>query len=303
MRASIATLTRAASATSRRGAVRCASSQSKIVWTYTDEAPALATFALLPVVQRFTGPAGITVETADISVAGRILAGFPESLKPDQRVEDALAQLGELAKTPEANIIKLPNVSASIPQLNGAIAELQEKGFAVPDYPTSPSTPEENDIAARYAKVLGSAVNPVLREGNSDRRVAAPVKAYAQKNPHKLGAWEPSSKTRVAHMSEGDFFGSEQSSVASSATSVRIEHVSSSGETRVLKPSVELQAGEVIDSARLSAAALRDFLEAELTKAKDAGLMASLHLKATMMKASAPRRRTSPRRPRSLGAS
>ena len=176
-----------------------------IIWTHTDEAPALATFALLPVVQRFCGPAGLAVETSDISVAGRIISSFPERLSKEQQQRDELAELGELAKTPEANIVKLPNVSASIPQLQSAIAELQGKGYDVPDYPASPATAEEKDIAARYAKVLGSAVNPVLREGNSDRRVAGPVKAYAQKRPHKLGKWDASSKTHVQHMTDGDF--------------------------------------------------------------------------------------------------
>ena len=190
-------------------ATRGLASQPKIVWTYTDEAPALATFALLPVVKRFTNPAGLDVALSDISVAGRIISKFPERLKPEQRQRDELAELGELAKTPDANIIKLPNVSASIPQLMEAIAELQAKGYDVPDYPASPSTPEEKEIAAKYSTVLGSAVNPVLREGNSDRRVAGPVKAYAQKRPHKLGKWDPASKTHVAHMTDGDFFSSE----------------------------------------------------------------------------------------------
>ena len=264
-------------------------SQPKIVWTYTDEAPALATFALLPVVERFAKPAGLTVDCADISVAGRILSNFPECLKPEQRVKDELGELGELAKTPAANIVKLPNVSASIPQLNAAIAELQEKGYAVPNYPASPSNEEEKKIAETYSKVLGSAVNPVLREGNSDRRVAGPVKAYAQKRPHKMGAWDPQSKTHVAHMSEGDFFGSELSASMASATSVRIElHPADGGAAQVLKSEVKLQAGEVIDAARMSATKLRAFFEQSLQTAKADNLMVSLHLKATMMKVSDP---------------
>jgi isocitrate dehydrogenase len=265
------------------------SSQPKIVWTYTDEAPALATFALLPVVQRFSKPAGLAVELADISVAGRILAAFPDKLTPEQRVPDTLAELGELAKTPAANIIKLPNVSASIPQLEGAIAELQSKGYAVPDYPAEPSTAEEKAVQAAYSKVIGSAVNPVLREGNSDRRVAGPVKAYAQKRPHKLGKWAGDSKTHVAHMTDGDFFSSELSSTVSSATSVRIElHPADGSAVQVLKKETALQAGEVIDAARMSAGKLRAFIESAFTSASKDDLMASLHLKATMMKVSDP---------------
>ena len=257
--------------------------------TYTDEAPALATFALLPVVERFTKPAGLAVEMADISVAGRILSQFPERLKPEQRVPDTLSELGELAKTPDANMIKLPNVSASIPQLNAAIAELQSKGYDVPDYPSAPTTEEEKAIRATYSKVLGSAFNPVLREGNSDRRVAGPVKAYAQKRPHKLGAWEPTSKTHVAHMSEGDFFGSELSTTVPDATTVRIElHPADGSAAQVLKESTPLQAGEVIDAARMNVRKLRGFLEESFTEAKATNLMASLHLKATMMKVSDP---------------
>ena len=209
--------------------MRGLASQPKIVWTYTDEAPALATFALLPVVQRFCAPAGLAVETADISVAGRIIASFPERLDEAQRQRDELAELGELAKTPDANIIKLPNVSASIPQLQSAIAELQGKGYNLPDYPATATTAEEQDVQTRYAKVLGSAVNPVLREGNSDRRVAGPVKAYAQKRPHKLGKWEATSKTHVAHMTDGDFFSSELSAIVDSPTSVRIQLLPADG--------------------------------------------------------------------------
>ena len=279
------TSTRSASAIAarRRGMA------SKIVWTYTDEAPALATFALLPVIQRFVKPSGLNVELADISVAGRIIANFPEKLTAEQRQRDELGELGELAKSPEANIIKLPNVSASIPQLQAAIAELQSKGYAIPDYPEKPTTPEEKDIAQRYAKVLGSAVNPVLREGNSDRRVAGPVKAYAQKRPHKMGAWEPTSKTHVAHMTDGDFFSSELSHVYPTDGSVRIElHAEGGGAPTVLKESVALQAGEVIDSSRMSVAKLRAFFEESLQAAKKQDLMVSLHLKATMMKVSDP---------------
>jgi isocitrate dehydrogenase len=273
-----------------RGAMaRGLSSKPKIVWTYTDEAPALATFALLPVVQRFCAPAGLAVETSDISVAGRIVSLFSDRLDKSQQQRDELAELGKLAKTPDANIIKLPNVSASIPQLQGAIAELQSKGYDVPDYPAAPSTPEEKEIVAKYSKVLGSAVNPVLREGNSDRRVAGPVKAYAQKRPHRLGKWDPASKTHVAHMTEGDFFSSEQSTVMESATSVRIELLpADGGATQVLKPTTSLEAGEVIDASRMSTPKLRSFFEDALGRAASQDLMVSLHLKATMMKISDP---------------
>ena len=227
---------------------------TKIMWTLTDEAPALATYAFLPVIKRFTDAAGVAVEPADISVAARILASFPECLTAEQRKPDTLAALGELAKTPRANIVKLPNVSASIPQLHEAIAELRSKGYMVPPFPQDPKDEAEKAIAAKYAKVLGSAVNPVLREGNSDRRVAGPVKKFAQKNPHKLGAWPKDSRTHVATMSDGDFFSAEQSTVCASATEVRIEFVpAGGGAPQVLKPSVKLQAGEVIDSSRMSA--------------------------------------------------
>jgi len=262
-------------------------SSNKIIWTHTDEAPALASYALLPIVQRFAKSAGVEVATSDISVAGRILAQFPDQLKPEQRVRDELSELGELAKTPAANIIKLPNVSASVPQLVEAVAELQAKGYAIPDFPASPKTEEEKAIAAKYAKVLGSAVNPVLREGNSDRRVAGPVKAYAQKNPHKMGKWASDSKTYVAHMKEGDFYSSEQSHVMGAAGSVRIE-LHGEGAPTVLKPEVKLEAAEVIDSSRMSTKKLQEFLFAELDDAKAKELMVSLHLKATMMKVSDP---------------
>ena len=262
---------------------------TKIMWTITDEAPALATYALLPVIERFTKAAGVNVEPADISVAARILAGFPECLTEAQRKPDTLAALGELAKTPRANIVKLPNVSTSIPQLNEAIAELRAKGYMVPPYPQEPKDDAEKAIKEKYSKVLGSAVDPVLREGNSDRRVAGPVKKFAQKNPHKLGAWPADSRTHVATMSDGDFFSAEQSTTCEKATEVRIEFVpAGGGEAQVLKPSVKLQAGELIDSSRMSAKALREYIEKELTDCKEKGLMVSLHLKATMMKISDP---------------
>ena len=249
-----------------RRLTRNSSDSAKIIWTHTDEAPALASYALLPVIQRFAKPAGIAIETSDISVSGRILASFPELLSKEQQHKDELSALGELAKTPAANIVKLPNVSASIPQLNAAIAELQSQGFAVPDFPTNPQTDAEKDAAARYAKVLGSAVNPVLREGNSDRRVAGPVKSYAMKNPHKMGKWEAGSTTTVAHMTDGDFYSSEQSATMEKATDVRIEHVAADGTVTVLKPSVPLQAGEVIDSSRMSVNKLCDFYETTLAQ-------------------------------------
>ena len=238
------------------------------MWTHTDEAPALASYALLPLVSRFAKSAGITVKNADISVAARILAQFPDRLSDAQKVPDTLTELGVLATTPECNIVKLPNVSASIPQLNEAIAELQAKGYKVPNYSQNPTTAEEKEANARYAKVLGSAVNPVLREGNSDRRVATPVKAYAAKNPHKMGPWAPDSKTHVATMTEGDFYGSEQSATVASASDVRIELVpKAGGEPVVLKPSTPLMAGEVIDSSRMSASKLRAFFEESLQAA------------------------------------
>ena len=261
---------------------------SKIIYTKTDEAPALATYSLLPIVEAFTKAAGIEVETRDISLAGRIIANFPDNLTEEQKISDALAELGELAKTPEANIIKLPNISASIPQLSAAIKELQAHGYDIPDYPEEPQTEAEAEIKSRYAKVLGSAVNPVLREGNSDRRVAAPVKAYAQKNPHSMGNWEKSSKSHVAHMENGDFYGSEQSVVSEQADDVKIEFVDTSNNTTTLKESTPLLAGEVIDSAVMSATALREFFKKETQDAKDQDILLSLHLKATMMKVSDP---------------
>jgi len=262
-------------------------STDKILYTWTDEAPMLATCSLLPILRRFAGEVGLEVELKDISLAGRILAHFPERLQEEQRVPDALAELGELAKTPEANIIKLPNISASIPQLKAAILELQNQGFDVPDFPDEPSYDEETAIRATYANVLGSAVNPVLREGNSDRRVAGPVKAYAQAHPHSMGAWASDSETHVAHMDGGDFFGSEQSLVMEEEGPVRIELETSEG-VQVLKDSVPLLAGEVFDGSVMSAASLRTFLEKEIDKAKEEGVLLSLHMKATMMKVSDP---------------
>ncbi len=260
----------------------------KIIYTETDEAPALATFSLLPIIQAFAKTANIVIETRDISLAGRIIANFPEKLSADQKMSDALAELGELAKTPEANIIKLPNISASVPQLAAAIKELQSQGYDIPDYPEDPENDAEAEIKARYGKILGSAVNPVLREGNSDRRVAAPVKEYAKKNPHSMGEWSKDSASHVAHMSGGDFYGSEKSAVMSKADDVRIELVKADGEIKILKASTKLQANEVIDSAVMSSKALREFFEAEMKDAKEKGVMLSLHLKATMMKVSDP---------------
>jgi isocitrate dehydrogenase len=259
-----------------------------IVYTKTDEAPALATYSFLPIVRAFTKSSGIEIKTEDISLAARILAHFPDYLKEEQKCEDALAKLGKLAKTPEANIIKLPNVSASIPQLTAAIKELQAKGYALPDYPADPKTDEEKDIKSRYAKVLGSAVNPVLREGNSDRRVAAAVKEYAKKHPHSMGAWSADSKSKVASMSDGDFFGSEVSHVMDSAGEVQIEFVNQQGDVAILKSGLALEAGEVIDSSVMSAEKLESFLKEQIQVAKSEGILFSLHMKATMMKVSDP---------------
>ncbi len=260
----------------------------KIIYTQTDEAPALATYSLLPIVKAFTGAAGVDVETRDISLAGRILANFSDFLDPEQRQSDDLAELGELAKTPAANIIKLPNISASIPQLTAAIKELQAQGYQLPDYPAEPKTEAERELKNRYAKVLGSAVNPVLREGNSDRRVAAAVKQYAKKHPHSMGAWNPDSKSHVAHMSAGDFYSSEQSAVIQNQGSVRIEFVAANGEKVVLKEQTQVLAGEVIDAAVMNREALRAFFVKEMEAAKKEGVLLSLHLKATMMKVSDP---------------
>ncbi|MFB9863538.1 NADP-dependent isocitrate dehydrogenase [Rufibacter immobilis] len=264
------------------------SNTTKIIYTITDEAPALATQSFLPIVKAFTKAAGIEVETRDISLAGRILATFPENLTAEQKQADDLAELGELAKTPEANIIKLPNISASVPQLTQAIKELQGQGYNIPDYPATPQNDAEQEIKARYGKVLGSAVNPVLREGNSDRRVADAVKQYARKNPHSMGAWSSDSKSHVAHMDGGDFYGTEQSVVVDSATSVKIEFVGMNGTAKTLKENISLKAGEVIDSSVMSKKALRAFFEKEIADAKASGILLSLHLKATMMKVSDP---------------
>jgi len=261
---------------------------ASVVYTHTDEAPALATYALLPVLKRFGATVGVDFETSDISVAARILAQFPESLSAEQQQEDCLGQLGELSVKPDANIIKLPNVSASIPQLQEAIAELQAHGYNIPDYPMEPSNDAERAIAATYAKVLGSAVNPVLREGNSDRRAAAPVKAHAQASRSALKPWANDCKTHVAAMSEGDFFGSEQSAVMASGDDLKIEHVSADGSVSVLKDSVPVLDGEVVDAARMSAKSLRAYFMKEIADAKANDVMLSLHLKATMMKISDP---------------
>ena len=260
----------------------------KIIYTLTDEAPALATYSLLPVIQAFTKAAGIAVETRDISLAGRILANFPDNLSATQKITDQLTELGELTLKPEANIIKLPNVSASLPQLKTAIKELQSQGYKIPDYPEDPKTDAEKAIKTRYSKVLGSAVNPVLREGNSDRRAAASVKQFARKNPHKMGAWSADSKTHVAHMNAGDFYGSEKSVTVAEASAVRIELVADDGKITVLKEKTSLKASEIIDACVMSRRALRAFYEEQMTDAKKQGVLLSLHLKATMMKISDP---------------
>ena len=261
---------------------------SKIIYTITDEAPALATFSLLPIVEAFASAANVDVETRDISLAGRIIAHFPEYLAEDLRIGDSLAELGELAKTPEANIIKLPNISASIPQLQAAIEELKAKGYTLPDYPENPKTPEEEAIKATYAKVLGSAVNPVLREGNSDRRAPASVKQYARTNPHSMGAWASDSKSHVSHMDGGDFYGSELSVTVANAQKVSIEFVAQDGTRSVLKADLALLDGEIIDASVMNKQALVAFYEKEINAAKDQDVLLSLHLKATMMKVSDP---------------
>jgi len=261
---------------------------SKIIYTETDEAPALATYSLLPIIQTFTEAAGIVVEKRDISLAGRIIANFPEHLAESQKQSDALMELGELAKTPEANIIKLPNISASVPQLVAAIQELQAQAYDIPDYPEDAQSDAEKDIKDRYAKVLGSAVNPVLREGNSDRRVAVAVKEYARNNPHPMGAWSSDSKSHVSHMDDGDFFSSEKSVVISNAGDVKIEHVNSAGERTILKEKTTVELGEVIDATVMRCGALNEFYEAQMQDAKAKGVLMSLHLKATMMKVSDP---------------
>ncbi len=261
---------------------------STIIYTFTDEAPALATYSFLPIVRAFAGAAGVHVETRDISLAGRIISSFPDRLTADQRTGDALGELGELALTPAANIIKLPNISASVPQMKAAIAELQAKGYDVPDYPDEPSTPEDVEVRTRYGAVMGSAVNPVLRQGNSDRRAPKAVKDYAKSHPHSMGAWSADSKTHVATMGADDFFSNEQSLTVATDGAVRIEHVGADGVTTVLKESVPVIAGEVIDSTAMNVAALRSFLADQIADAKQQGVLFSIHLKATMMKVSDP---------------
>lgn len=260
----------------------------EIMWTKVDEAPALATYSLLPIVEAFVGAAGVSVKLKDISLAGRILANFPEKLTPAQRINDELTELGELATRPEANIMKLPNISASIPQLKAAIKELQDKGYDIPDYPDNPATDAEKDIKSRYAKVFGSVVNPVLREGNSDRRAAGAVKQYARNNPHKMGAWSKDSKSHVASMSGGDYYGSEVSTTVAAATNARIELVGKDGAVTVLKAKTPIQAGEIIDAAVMSRKALRAFFAEQIEAAKKEGVLFSLHVKATMMKIADP---------------
>lgn len=264
------------------------SNKPTIIYTKTDEAPMLATYSLLPILQAFAGPAGVPLVTKDISLAGRILAHFPDALTNDQKIPDDLKELGELAKTPQANIVKLPNISASPPQLKEAIAELQSQGFKIPDYPESPKDDKEKEIKARYGKVLGSAVNPVLREGNSDRRVAGAVKEYAKQHPHSMGAWSADSKSHVSHMNEGDFYGSEKSAVMKAATTVKIEFVDEQGNVQVLKDKLALQKDETIDASVMNYKMLQNFFKTQIQDAKDKGVLFSLHLKATMMKVSDP---------------
>lgn len=261
---------------------------SKIIYTLTDEAPALATHSFLPIVKRFVSEAGVEIETRDISLSGRILSQFPDYLTEGQRVNDALQELGELAKTPEANIIKLPNISASIPQLKAAIKELQEKGYALPDYPSDAQTDEEKDIKARYDRVKGSAVNPVLREGNSDRRAPGAVKQYARKHPHSMGAWSADSKSHVSSMSEGDFYGSEVSTTIENKCEASIVFMDTAGNSTTLKSGLKLEAGEIIDASKMSMKALKSFLTEQVKDAKNKGVLFSLHMKATMMKVSDP---------------
>ena len=262
--------------------------KSTIIYTETDEAPALATYSLLPIIEAFARASDIAVEIRDISLSGRIIANFPDYLSTDQQQSDALAELGNLTQDPLANIIKLPNISASVPQMKATIAELQRKGYSLPEYPEEPSSDEERDIKTRYDRIKGSAVNPVLREGNSDRRAPTSVKSYAKKNPHSMGAWSSASKSHVASMAEGDFFGSEQSTTVPAATSVTIQHTGSDGKVSVLKDNIALQSGEVIDAACMSVQNLREFLEAEIQDVENQGVLMSLHLKATMMKVSDP---------------
>ena len=263
------------------------SHSSTIYYTLTDEAPSLATCSLLPIVRTFTSAAGIDVKITDISLAGRILSGFPERLTAEQQVVDGLAFLGELTQDPDANIIKLPNISASIPQLKDCIAELQGQGYDIPDYPENPQTEEDKDVQSRYAKVLGSAVNPVLREGNSDRRAPKAVKEFVRKFPHSMGRWSKASRSHADYMRDGDFYSAEQSITMQDAGDVRIEFVAADGSVTV-KKELSLEQGEVLDSMRMSARALREFLEETMNDAKDSGVMWSLHVKATMMKVSHP---------------
>ena len=263
-------------------------SDSTIIYTHTDEAPALATYSLLPIISAFARTAGVRVETRDISLAGRIIAAFPEFLNESQRIADDLAELGHEVESPDANIIKLPNISASVPQIKAAIAELQSQGYALPDYPDSPSTDAERDILARYKKVSGSAVNPVLRQGNSDRRAPLSVKNYAKKHPHKMGAWSADSKTSVAHMRGGDFFSNEQSYTSESADTLTIEFVSAAGDVTALRAPLALLAGEIVDATKMDVAALRQFLTEQKAVAAERGVLFSVHLKATMMKVSDP---------------
>src|ERR1700709_2870239 len=255
-------------------------SDLEIVWTKVDEAPGLATFSLLPIVEAFVAAAGVKMKLKDISLTGRIIANFPDKLKPEQKINDELAELGKLAMKPEANIIKLPNISDSIPQLKAAIKELQSKGYDVPDYPDSDATPADKEIRARYGKVLGSAVNPVLREGNSDRRAAGAVKQFARNNPHKMGAWSAASKSRVAYMSGGDYFGSEISTTVASATNARIELVGADGAVTVLKAKTPIEAGEIIDAAVMSRKALRAFFAEQIEAGTKAGVLFPAHGKA-----------------------
>ena len=261
---------------------------NKIIYTKTDEAPMLATFSFLPIVQAFTSAANVEVQTRDISLAGRVLAQFSEYLTPEQQIGDHLAELGELAKTPEANIIKLPNISASVPQLKATIKELQNRGFAIPSYPADPTTPEEKEVAAKYNKVKGSAVNPVLREGNSDRRAPKAVKNYAKKNPHRMAPWSKASKTHVATMDSGDFRSNEKSVTIAEATTFQIKHEDVNGKVTTLKSEMPLLAGEVIDSTLMRKNALTSFLAEQVKEAKKNNVLFSLHMKATMMKVSDP---------------
>src|SRR3954447_24184996 len=259
-----------------------------IIYTHTDEAPLLATYSFLPIIQAYAAKAGVEVETRDISLAGRIIAQFADVLTDEQRMDDALTELGQLATRPEANIIKLPNISASVPQLKAAVKELREQGYELPDYPEDPKTPEEQEVRARYDKVKGSAVNPVLREGNSDRRAPASVKAYAKAHPHRMGAWSPESETNVATMGKDDFRSNEESVVIESDDTLRIEHEAADGTVTVLKPEVKVLAGEVVDGTYMNVAALRRFLTEQIARAKAEDVLFSVHLKATMMKVSDP---------------